>query len=738
MTDQTNAGTPAPPPKPKGHSPRLPYLPALDGLRALAVIAVLFYHAGLRPRSVPGGFLGVEIFFTISGYLIASLLLSEWRETGRIVLKQFWLRRARRLLPALFAVIIGALAFSVVFLPDEVASLRSDALAAFGYSTNWYLIFSNKSYFETVGRPSMLQHLWSLAVEEQFYVFWPLVFVLTMRRWRERSMLIGVIVVALASALLMGVLYQPDVDPSRVYYGTDTRAAGILIGVALAFVWAPGRSGGRSARLPLDLIGFAALGALLIFCLVISEFDPFLYRGGFTLVGLSTAILVAASVHRKSRILQAVLGFSVLRWVGLRSYGIYLWHWPVFMLTRPQLDTPLDGLPLLALRFGLTLILAELSFRVVETPVRSGAIERSWQTLQLSEGRQRRQLILHWASAATAILLASVVLGSSVVRAQPPPPPAYLASAPTPGEAQTQAVPLIEGGPRAQPQPTATEPPAPPDTPVCAARKTPAPTSLPPTARPEPPVGPTAEREAAAVTVTATSAATETPSATIAPKPTAGPDDDAPERMSAARRPTAIITTPTSAASAVLTGAMPTAAPFVTPTVRAALIVPITALGDSVMQGAAPTLYQVFPGIEVDAEKGRQVYRPPVDYLIAQLQEGRTSGRLGQIVVLHLGNNGVYPKESFDKIMQTLADRRLVIVLNVRVPRQWEDNNNRVITEGIKRYPNAVLVDWYTLTAKRPELFWNDGHHLRPEGAQFYAELIQKTIATYLSQPAAP
>ena len=183
-TIDPSTGTPHTPARDRGHSQRLPYLPALDGLRALAVIAVLFYHAGLR--WMPGGFLGVEIFFTISGYLIASLLLAEWRETGRIVLKQFWLRRARRLLPALFTVIIAALAFSVLFLPDEVASLRKDAAAAFAYSTNWYLIFSHQSYFEAVGRPSLLRHLWSLAVEEQFYLLWPLIFVLTMRRWAER------------------------------------------------------------------------------------------------------------------------------------------------------------------------------------------------------------------------------------------------------------------------------------------------------------------------------------------------------------------------------------------------------------------------------------------------------------------------------------------------------------------------------------------------------------------------
>ncbi len=700
--------------KPRGPSTRLPYLPALDGLRALAVLAVLFYHASLR--WMPGGFLGVEIFFTISGYLIASLLLSEWRETGRVVLKNFWLRRARRLLPALFAVIVGVLAYAVIFLPEEVASLRSDALAAFGYSTNWYLIFSNKSYFETVGRPSMLRHLWSLAVEEQFYVLWPLAFVFAMRHWRERSVLTGVIVVALASAILMGVLYQPDVDPSRVYYGTDTRAAGILIGVALAFVWSPGRSDGIGARLPLSLIGFAALALLGFFCAWMTEFAPFLYRGGFTLVGLSTAILIAASVHRKGRALETVLGCSVLRWIGLRSYGIYLWHWPVFMLTRPQLDIALDGLPLLALRFGLTLILAEISYRIVETPIRSGAIERAWRTLQNAQGRQRRWLVFRWASASSVVLTFSIILGACVMRAQPPPPPAYLIADAAPAQSEpsatatdrpTATVAASESTPTAEPAATAT------------AQPVLEPLALPATASPPPDQG------TEAVTATPESTATATAQVSVAATPADAPprvtpEDDRPERLSGARRPTAAITTPV--ATAVVS---PTTTP---PLLFSSITVSITALGDSVMQGARRTLSEAFLQIEVDAEMGRQVYRPPVDQLVAHLQEKVASGQLGEVVVLHLGNNGAYPRESFDRILETLADRRLVIVFNVRVPRAWEDNNNRVIAEGVKRYPNAVLVDWYALTAKRPELFWNDGHHLRPEGARYYAGLIAEAI----------
>ncbi|MGH3108103.1 MAG: acyltransferase family protein, partial [Rubrobacter sp.] len=220
----------------------MPYRPGLDGLRAFAVIAVLLYHADLA--WIPGGFLGVEVFFVISGYLITALLLAEWRLRGRIDLKTFWLRRARRLLPALYVLLVATLTFAVVFLPGEIAGLRGDVLAALGYVTNWYLIFGQESYFEAVGRPSLLQHLWSLAVEEQFYLIWPPILALGLcigaTRLRRRRVLTVVIFGAVASAMAMALLYVPGVDPSRIYYGTDTRATGLLCGAALAFLWSPG------------------------------------------------------------------------------------------------------------------------------------------------------------------------------------------------------------------------------------------------------------------------------------------------------------------------------------------------------------------------------------------------------------------------------------------------------------------------------------------------------------------
>src|SRR5918994_4200979 len=223
----------------------LPYLPGLDGLRALAVIAVLLYHSGLP--WIPGGFLGVEVFFVISGFLITALLLAEWRTEGSVDVKAFWMRRARRLLPALYLLIVATLAYAVVFLPGEVAGLRGDVLAALGYVTNWYLVLAHASYFEAIGRPSLLKHLWSLAIEEQFYLLWPPMVAVGLslgaRRWRRRRLLFVALAGAAAAAVLMAALYRPEVDPSRLYFGTDTPATGLLTGAALAFAWTPWRVG---------------------------------------------------------------------------------------------------------------------------------------------------------------------------------------------------------------------------------------------------------------------------------------------------------------------------------------------------------------------------------------------------------------------------------------------------------------------------------------------------------------
>jgi peptidoglycan/LPS O-acetylase OafA/YrhL len=365
-------------PKPVARrGPRLDYRPGLDGLRALAVAGVFLYHA--RPHAdglpyLPGGFLGVDLFFVLSGYLITSLLLVEWEAGNRIDLRRFWMRRARRLLPALVVVVLAALILAAIFERGDLGRTRGDAVSSLLYYTNWHLIVANHSYFTLMGRPSLLQHLWSLAVEEQFYVIWPLLLVPGLVLLGRRRLPMLVIVGITGSALAMWLLYTPNSDPSRVYYGTDTRAFLLLMGILLALVW-PAVERLRRALPALELLGIAALVGTILLFLRMRDFDPTLYRGGDLAAAFCFAVLIAAVAHPRTGIGQA-LGVAPLRWIGERSYGIYLWHWPVIALMRPGVDISWTGPGVIVVQAAIVLAAATLSFRYVEQPIRTRSLQR--------------------------------------------------------------------------------------------------------------------------------------------------------------------------------------------------------------------------------------------------------------------------------------------------------------------------------------------------------------------------
>lgn len=380
-------------------------MPALDGLRALAVMAVVLYHGEVS--GLPGGFLGVEIFFVISGYLITALLISERQRTGGTAYLAFWARRARRLLPALFALAAVVGLVWVLFVPGELARIRGDFVASLTYVTNWYQILVHQSYFEAIGRPSPLRHLWSLAVEEQFYLVWPIALAVIYRLTRGRRGHIAIVTMglALASAVWAIILFTPGVDPSRVYYGTDTRASGVLLGAVLAIVVPPWemharvRSAGRGIITALGAIGLAGI---LYMVLRVNEFDPFIYQGGFVVLDLLTLAVIISLVHPVSTPFAKFFALPPLLWVGRRSYGIYLWHWPIFVLTRPGVDVDVNGWLLLILRLILTFAVAEVSYRFVEMPVRNGALSRLWS------GRNEPSGLIP-AKARRPVLLGSVI-----------------------------------------------------------------------------------------------------------------------------------------------------------------------------------------------------------------------------------------------------------------------------------------------------------------------------------------
>ena len=372
---------------------KLGYQPALDGLRAVSVLAVILYHADFS--STPGGFLGVEVFFVISGFLITSLLLEERLHKGRIDLWQFWIRRARRLLPALYLLLAVVSAASILVYTDAAGRMGGDVLAALTYVSNWWNIFLSESYFAQSGRPPLLRNLWSLAVEEQFYLIFPPIFALVILKYGRSKVRIGLIVLALASAAWMAHLFEPFTDPSRVYYGTDTRIAGLLVGAVLALSWTPWQStqpAARRAGPALDLVGVVGLVIIGWYLTRVNEFDPFIYRGGMLLLDVVCIVVIAVLVHPAAR-LSKVLAWSPLVWIGLRSYAIYLWHWPIFQVTRPELDLPFTGWPVFVLRMVLTFGAAELSYRFVEQPFRQGVLGNWRRDLRTSVGPRHSALV---------------------------------------------------------------------------------------------------------------------------------------------------------------------------------------------------------------------------------------------------------------------------------------------------------------------------------------------------------
>ena len=414
----------------------LTYMPSLDGIRALSVLAVIIYHA--NKMWLPGGFLGVEVFFVISGYLITLLLLAESEKNGSISLKEFWWRRARRLLPALWVVVLGVVVFAALFQREMLGTLRGDVIAALLYGFNWFQIWVGTSYF-TSFEFVPLRHLWSLAVEEQFYLIWPVVMLIVAKFGKRRLPIVSAVFFGLAVilAIYTALVYQPGTisnigdtpnqfmslfgqSVSRIdflFLGTLTRSSGLLLGAALAIWWRPWllQNSRAGANKLFDFIGLGGLAALALmmwrFQTVIEGTDEgtvgydFLFRGGFFLTDLASLAVIAAAVHPSSKILARSLSNPVLVWLGRRSYGFYLFHWPVFQFYRRFAGkglTPYEFVVLVLFALALT----ELSYRYIETPVRQGAVSRWWAEFrQPAFGaqlvRRQRRIVL----AAFALLL---------------------------------------------------------------------------------------------------------------------------------------------------------------------------------------------------------------------------------------------------------------------------------------------------------------------------------------------
>ena len=431
-----------------GRGPIVPYVPGLDGLRALAVIAVIVYHA--NKQWLGGGFLGVEVFFVVSGYLITLLLVAERERTGTVSFGQFWFRRARRLLPALFTMLIALITYVAFFNRDYLGTLRGDVVAGVSYVANWFQIWTGSSYTSSA-EFAPLRHLWSLAVEEQFYIVWPVIMFVLLRRVRGRAIAIfgGVfLLAAIAISVYVAALYVPGnlSDASQtmslfgrevqrtdyLYLGTLSRSSGLLLGAALATMWQPWAirrgTAGKNAN-ALDLAGVVSLVALAVMCVrfkdvvlvqdVGSQGYDLLYQGGFALVGVATLVAIATVTHPRSRLGRYVLGSAILVWIGRRSYGLYLYHWVIFQIYRQdtkQLGTPLGLAEFMGL-VALSLALSEVSYRFVETPIRKGQLTAAFRRWRAHQGGVRGPLPVAIAACALVPLFAIVSMAGAAVNA---------------------------------------------------------------------------------------------------------------------------------------------------------------------------------------------------------------------------------------------------------------------------------------------------------------------------------
>ena len=703
----------------RAHISRVPYLPGLDGMRAIAVVAVMIYHA--NNSWLPGGFLGVEMFFVISGYLITLLLIAERERTYRISLVDFWLRRARRLLPALFLLMGLLTLWTALFERDALGQLRGDVFAAFFYVSNWYQVWVGLGYTAT-GDFAPLRHLWSLAVEEQFYLVWPLVMVAFLGRTGTRRvanfsrwLFVGAIGITILVGLAYhpGVIGEPKVTPEAywnvagrpiskldtLYLSTVARAGGLLLGAGFAMVWRPFaivRGPLRDRGRAFDVVAVLAFAGFGWMCWNIHLVDPSgadgrLFRGGLFGAGILTLLIIAAVTHRGSAA-NRLLGGTVLIWIGTRSYGLYLFHWPIYQIIRNVAGNSLR-LHEFLLAMIPTLIITELSYRFVETPIRIGGVGALTQRVRNREVRRPTGLLVG-AVAITVVMavFAGVALATADLKQND------ITESLADGEDFTVSLsdaeipvpvaipPVTVASTTVSTRPTTTDP-----------ALVPTPTTLPNGAESAP--GTTADPAPTTVPPT-TVAPAVVPASTIPPPPTT-------------------LSPPPVAQFGVITDFSAITPLTLTPATTG---LPLVAVGDSVMLGAAEQL--TASGFVVDAVKSRQL----ISY-VPELEAVKLAGALTSVIVVHLGTNGPFSDASLELLMSVLVDVPTVVMLTGKGDRDWMAGNNGKIRALPRIFPNVTVLDWEVMSAScEGRCFYDDGIHLTQSGQNFYSLIVNRLL----------
>jgi peptidoglycan/LPS O-acetylase OafA/YrhL len=650
------------------------YIPGFDGLRALAVLAVIAYHLNLPYSS--GGFLGVTVFFVVSGFLITSLLLWEWEQTQKINLKPFWIRRAKRLLPAMFLLLISLNVVVPLIKPTILTSLRQDTIAAIFYYSNWHYIFQDLSYFESFENPSLLTHFWSLAIEEQFYIIWAVAILFLLKKVKNRK---GIFLLIMGGALMsvvqMLLLYNPNLDPSRVYYGTDTRIFSLLIGASFALL-VPRRPLSTMSKWALELLGIAGISVFLLMTVFTNQYDRFIYEGGMVVLSFTTAFLVLALAWRSAVIANWILEWKPLKWIGVRSYGIYLWHYPVILFMNSNVNTGGIHYGKVSLELTLIFLLAAISYSFVEKPIRQGNFRF----------RVKNSLAI-----ATSIVLLIGLTNYAWVTNK------YVgASVEVAGDFEEDAV-----------DPSGTED----------IRSQNEEDSIPNSFCEEKSQTPdqSDDKDEDANKPHEDSGNEDEP---VNPPPTQNNDKD---KVEEATKPSDdngnddVTTNPPPAqhTKPPNNGAQP----------PAVITEKITAIGDSVLINPAPLLQRAFLNITVDGKVSRQM-RDAYD-IVNQL---KNANRLGDIVIIELGTNGPFPDKTLTSLIDLIGSERKILLVNVRVPRPWESIVNKTLVEVAKKYSNTTIVDWYVTSANHNEYFVSDGVHLKPAGSKAFAAMIESAV----------
>lgn len=644
----------------------MPRFAGLDGLRAVAVGLVVIYH--LFPGSpLAGGFVGVDVFFVISGFLITALLLREKDASGRIDLADFWRRRARRLLPALSLVVMSCATVAWLIGGDLLVRLGEQVLGAATFSYNWTSIAGGTGYFADA-TPELFRNVWSLAVEEQFYVLWPLLLPLFLLLPRARWRAAVALALGALSAGWMAVLVATGADLTRAYFGTDTHAFGILLGVALAFLLQRPLSSPREwmlrprLRRGLTLAGAVAAAGIVAVATIPASDTAASFPGALLAASLLTAIVIVASVWPASR-LGPALDAAPLAWVGARSYGLYLWHWPILVLLLAAAGATATAVPVWSgvAALGLTLVIAEVSYRFVETPIR----RRGFRATAAGLGRRLAGTPSARFGAIAAVAVAAAMLGGTS---------AAIAVAPdtTSGEA------AVAAGAHAL-----------------------------------------AAAEARAADAERAARGGAGAGAAGAGAGGAGAGDKAGAGEQAGAGVEVAGSAPAGSPGRATAGA---AVPSPSPTLVTGD--QITAVGDSVMLASAPALLERFPGIQIDAAVSRSTWAGP-----GILQTLADSGSLRSFVVLALGTNGPVDQGSLEKMARIVGPDRHLVLVNAFAPREWIPGVNADLDAFAASHPGTVVADWAGAIAGHEDLLAGDHIHPGAAGGRIFADAVADAVA---------